>query len=72
MCACSVRWHAVKPGTDSGMGLLVDVGTKHSSFLPGGLVADLEELLGRRIDVVELEGLHLYLREQILHEAVPL
>jgi predicted nucleotidyltransferase len=57
---------------DSDIDLLVDVGPQHSSFFPGGLVADLEALLGRRVDVVESEGLHWYLRDQILNEAVPL
>ena len=57
---------------DSDVDLLVDVGPRHSSFFPGGLVADLEELLGRRVDVVEPEGLHWYVRDQILNEAGPL
>ena len=57
---------------DSDIDLLVDVGPKHSSFFPGGLVADLEALLGRRVDVVEPEGLHWYVRDRILNEAVPL
>ncbi len=33
---------------------------------------DLEALLGRRVDVVEEEGLSPYLRDRILGEAVPL
>jgi hypothetical protein len=57
---------------DSDIDLLVDVGPRHSSFFPGGLVVDLEELLGRRADVVKPEGLHWYVRDQILKEAVPL
>jgi predicted nucleotidyltransferase len=57
---------------DSDIDLLVDVGPRHSSFFPGGLVADLEALLGRRVDVVEPEGLHWYVRDNILREAVPL
>lgn len=57
---------------DSDVDFLVDVGTSHSPFFPGGLVADLEDLLSRRVDVVEPEGLHWYLRERILQEAVPL
>jgi len=34
-------------------------------------VADLEELLGRRVQVVTEDGLHDLLRDQVLSEAVP-
>ncbi|MBI4169696.1 MAG: nucleotidyltransferase, partial [Acidobacteria bacterium] len=37
-----------------------------------GLWQDLEELLGRRVDVVSEGGLSQYLRSRILAEAVPL
>jgi predicted nucleotidyltransferase len=57
-------------GSASDVDLLVDVRPDHSAFFPGGLVADLEDLLGRRVDVVEPAGLHWYLRDTILHEAV--
>ena len=57
---------------DSDVDFLVDVGPRHSRFFPGGLVADLEELLGRRVDVVEPDGIYPPLRERILHEATPL
>ena len=59
-------------GPASDVDLLVDVRLNHSAFFPGGLVADLEDLLGRRVDVVEPAGLHWYLRDTILREAVPL
>ena len=59
-------------GPASDVDLLVDVRPDHSAFFPGGLVADLEDLLGRRVDVVEPAGIHWYLRDTILHEAVPL
>ena len=59
-------------GPASDVDLPVDVRPDHSAFFPGGLVADLEDLLGRRVDVVEPAGLHWYLRDTILHEAVPL
>jgi len=36
------------------------------------LVADLEELLARRVDVVEACALRTELRERVLAEAVPL
>jgi predicted nucleotidyltransferase len=56
---------------DSDVDFLVKAGPDHSPFFPGGLVADLEELLGRRVEVVEPEGLHPLLRERVLEEAVP-
>lgn len=59
-------------GPVSDVDLLVDVRPDHSAFFPGGLVADLEDLLGRHVDVVEPAGLHWYLRDTILYEAVPL
>lgn len=59
-------------GPVSDVDLLVDVRPEHSAFFPGGLVADLEDLLGRRVDIVEPAGLHWYLRDTILHEAVAL
>jgi uncharacterized protein len=57
---------------DSDIDFLVSVGSKRSAFFPGGLLADLEELLGRRIDVVTEKSLHSYIRERVLTEAVPL
>ncbi len=59
-------------GPRSDVDFLVDVGPQHSAFFPGGLVADLEALLGRHVDVVEPEGLYEPLREVVLKEAVPL
>lgn len=59
-------------GPQSDVDFLVDVGPAHSAFFPGGLVADLEELLGRRVDVVEPDGLYPPLKTTILSEAVPL
>jgi predicted nucleotidyltransferase len=56
---------------DSDVDFLVEVGPRHSSFFPGGLVLDLEEILGRHVDVVEPEGLHRLLRDRVLREAVP-
>jgi predicted nucleotidyltransferase len=56
---------------DSDVDFLVEVGPEHSAFFPGGLVADLEEILGRRVDVVEPDGLHRLLKDRILREAVP-
>ncbi|MBI4365208.1 MAG: nucleotidyltransferase family protein [Deltaproteobacteria bacterium] len=37
-----------------------------------GLWQDLEELLGRKVDVVSEKALHWYVRDRVLAEAVPL
>ena len=60
------------PGPRSDINLLVDVGPKRSKFFPGGLVADLEDLLGRTIDIATVNGLHPLIREAVLDEARPL
>ena len=56
---------------DSDVDLLVEAGPATSPWFPGGLVADLEEVLGRRVDVVTERGLAPELRERVLREAVP-
>ena len=57
---------------DSDVDFLVEVGPQHSAFFPGGLVMELEEILRRRVDVVEPDGLHRLIKDQVLREAVPL
>lgn len=57
---------------DSDLDLLVDVGPDRTPFFPAGLLADLEDLLGRKVDVVTEDALHWYIRERILKEALPL
>ena len=57
---------------DSDVDLLVEVGPNRTAFFPGGLVADLEELLGKKVQVVTPEGLHWYIRDRVMEEAVPL
>jgi hypothetical protein len=57
---------------DSDVDLLVRPGEKTSPWFPAGLVLDLEELLGRKVDVVTERALHWYIRDRILAEAVPL
>lgn len=56
----------------SDLDLLVEMGPERSFFFPGGLIADLEELLGIRVEVTTEEALRPLLREQVLREAVPL
>jgi len=59
-------------GPRSDIDFLVDVGPERTPFFPGGLLADLEELLGCKVEVVTENGLHWYIRERVLKEAVPL
>jgi predicted nucleotidyltransferase len=56
----------------SDIDFLVEAAPKHSPFFPGGLIIDLEELLGCKVDVVEPQALHWYIQERILKEARPL
>jgi len=57
---------------DSDVDFLVDVGPTTSSWFPAGLILDLEQALGRRVEIVTDRGLNPYLRDQVLREAVPL
>ena len=59
-------------GPQSDIDLLIEVGANPSPWFPGGLVAELEELLGRRVQVVTEGGLDELLRDRVLKEAVPL
>ena len=59
-------------GPESDLDLLVDAGPDTSPWFPGGLIVDLEELLGCRIDVATEETLHRRIRDQVLAEARPL
>ena len=56
----------------SDVDFLVDAGPVHTPFFPGGLLLDLQELLGRPVDVVTEKALHWYIRDRVLKEAVPL
>ena len=57
---------------DSDVDFLVDVGPVHSSWFPAGLILDLEDLLGRKVDVVTEDSIYWLLRRRILKEAKPL
>ena len=57
---------------DSDVDLLVDTGPETSSWFPAGLVLDLEEALGRRVEVVTEKGLDPLLKDRVLREAIPL
>jgi predicted nucleotidyltransferase len=74
--ACNVRvFGSAARGDDrpeSDVDLLVDVGSKTSSWFPAGLILDLEQILSRRVEIVTENGLNPYIRERVLREAVPL
>jgi predicted nucleotidyltransferase len=56
----------------SDLDLLVSLGAKRSPFFPGGLKADLEDLLLCEIDIVTENALHRLIRDEILSEARPI
>lgn len=59
-------------GPDSDLDLLVDMEPGRSLFDLGGLLMDLQTLLGCKVDVVTEKGLRARIRETVLREAVPL
>lgn len=59
-------------GAHSDVDFLVEVGSARSAWFPAGLALDLEQLLGRKVEVVTEPALHWYIRDRILQEAVPL
>lgn len=66
----SVARHEDEPGSD--LDLLVDTGPDVSSWFPAGLILDLQNALGRPVDVVTEKGLNPLLRDRVLREAAPL
>lgn len=59
-------------GADSDVDFVVEAGSERSSWFLAGLVVDLEDLLGRRVDVATPDALHWFIRDRILSEAKPL
>ena len=57
---------------DSDVDLLVAIARGRGWTDIGRLLLEWEELLGRRVDLVEPEGLHWFIRDRVLAEAVPL
>ena len=74
--ACNVRvFGSVARGTadaESDVDFLVDLEPGRSLLDLGGLQMELQDLLGRRVDVVTERGLRETLRARVLREAVPL
>ncbi len=59
-------------GPESGVDFLLDYSPDRTAWFPGGLIADLEELLGRKVHIVTESGLHQDIREKVLKAAVSL
>ncbi|MDD3621539.1 MAG: nucleotidyltransferase family protein [Methanofollis sp.] len=57
---------------ESDIDLLVEFEPGRNLLDHVALVQDLEDLLGRKVDVVTEGGLHWYIRDRIHQEAVPL
>jgi predicted nucleotidyltransferase len=57
---------------DSDVDFLVDLENGRTLLDLGGMAYDLQQLLGRKIDIVTEKGLHWYIKETILNEAEPL
>ena len=56
-------------GEASDVDFLVDLEPGRSLFDLGGLLLDLEDLLGRKVDVVTEPALHWYIRQKVIREA---
>lgn len=63
---------AARGEATSDIDLLVSAHGQTSPWFPAGLVQDLEDLLGCKVDVVTEDGLYWLLRRRILKEAKPL
>ena len=66
----SVARGTAGPGSD--LDLLIEVTGETTPWFPGGLIADLEDLLGCRVDVATERSLHRRIRDRVLDEARPL
>ena len=58
------------PGSD--VDFLVEMEDGRSLLDLGHMLMDLQDLLGCKVELVEPEGLHWYIRDRVLKEAVPL
>ncbi|HLN02774.1 MAG TPA: nucleotidyltransferase family protein [Bryobacteraceae bacterium] len=56
----------------SDIDFLIDVVGKTTSWFPSGMALELQDLLGRPVDVLTERALHPVLRERVLREAIPL
>ena len=74
--ASNIRiFRSVTNGTadqDSDINFLVDLEKGRNLFDLGGLLADLQQLFERNVNVVTEDGLHWFIKDRILSEAKPL
>ncbi|MTF37718.1 nucleotidyltransferase family protein [Cyanobacterium aponinum UTEX 3222] len=62
-----------KERDNSDIDFLIDYNPeKITSWFPGGLLMDLQDLLGCKVDIVTEDGISHLIRERILKEAKPL
>jgi len=59
-------------GPDSDVDFLVDVEPGRTYLDLGAFLLDLQDLLGRKVDLVTERALHASIKTQILKEAIPL
>lgn len=57
---------------NSDVDLIVRFDPDRSLYDHGGLIVDLEELLGVKVDVVSESGMRERFREQVMKEAIPI
>ncbi len=57
---------------DSDIDVLVEFEPGRTLLDRIGMIQDLEDLLGRKVDVVAEQALHRYIRQQVIQQAVPL
>ena len=57
---------------ESDLDLLIDIVGPTTPWFPGGMLVDLEKILGRRVDIVIARSLSPVIREDVLRDAVPL
>jgi uncharacterized protein len=56
---------------DSDIDFLIEIGAPTSAWFPAGLILDLEQLLGHRVEVVTEQALNPTFRDAVLREAKP-
>jgi predicted nucleotidyltransferase len=59
-------------GPESDLDLLVDFEPQRSLLDQVALIQDLEDLLGRKVDVATEDALHWYIRDRVMEAAIPL
>lgn len=57
---------------DSDLDILADIDASRNLLDQVALIRELEDFLQIKIDIVEPECLHWYIKDKILHEAIPL